>query len=68
MIDHIDRKRQDLGLPPPMYEVPYKPKSAEGNGQGPPHGRPMATSLPGPCREPLVAEDRKSRGNRPESP
>jgi hypothetical protein len=29
MIDHIDRKRADLGLPPPMYEVPYKPKTAE---------------------------------------
>jgi anaerobic carbon-monoxide dehydrogenase catalytic subunit len=23
MIDHIDRKRADLGLPPPMYETPY---------------------------------------------
>ncbi len=29
MIDHIDGKRADLGLPPPMYEVPYAPKSAE---------------------------------------
>ena len=29
MIDHIDRKRRDLGLPPPMYEVPYQPKTAE---------------------------------------
>jgi len=29
MIDHIDRKRADLGLPPPMYEVPYAPKTAE---------------------------------------
>jgi carbon-monoxide dehydrogenase catalytic subunit len=27
MIDHIDRKRADLGLPPPMYEVPYEPKT-----------------------------------------
>jgi carbon-monoxide dehydrogenase catalytic subunit len=27
MIDHIDRKRADLGLPPPMYEVPYPPKT-----------------------------------------
>ncbi|MBN2475053.1 MAG: anaerobic carbon-monoxide dehydrogenase catalytic subunit [Pirellulales bacterium] len=27
MIDHIDRKRADLGLPPPMYEVPYAPKT-----------------------------------------
>jgi carbon-monoxide dehydrogenase catalytic subunit len=30
MIDHIDRKRADLGLPPPMYEVPYAPKTAAG--------------------------------------
>ncbi len=29
MIDHIDRKRADLGLPPPMYEAPYAPKTAE---------------------------------------
>ena len=29
MIDHIDRKRAGLGLPPPMYEVPYAPKAAE---------------------------------------
>ena len=29
MIDHIDRKRADLGLPPPMYEVPYAPKTVE---------------------------------------
>ena len=27
MIDHIDRKRSDLGLPPPMYETPYAPKT-----------------------------------------
>jgi carbon-monoxide dehydrogenase catalytic subunit len=29
MIDHIDRKRAELGLPPPMYEAPYAPKGAE---------------------------------------
>jgi carbon-monoxide dehydrogenase catalytic subunit len=29
MIDHIDRKRAALGLPAPMYEVPYAPKTAE---------------------------------------
>jgi len=29
MIDHIDRKRADLGLPLPMYEVPHEPKDAE---------------------------------------
>jgi carbon-monoxide dehydrogenase catalytic subunit len=28
MIDHIDRKRADLGLPTPMYDVPYAPKAA----------------------------------------
>ncbi len=27
MIDHIDRKRADLGLPLPMYPVPYAPKT-----------------------------------------
>jgi carbon-monoxide dehydrogenase catalytic subunit len=27
MIDHIDRKRADLGLPAPMYPVPYAPKN-----------------------------------------
>jgi len=29
LIDHIDRKRADLGLSPPMYEAPYAPKTAE---------------------------------------
>jgi len=29
MIDHIDRKRADLGLPPPMYDVPYAPKTVQ---------------------------------------
>jgi len=29
MIDHIDRKRSDLGLPLPMYEVPYQPKTIQ---------------------------------------
>ena len=28
MIDHIDRRREALGLPGPMYEVPYPPRSA----------------------------------------
>ncbi|MHC4403518.1 MAG: anaerobic carbon-monoxide dehydrogenase catalytic subunit [Planctomycetota bacterium] len=28
MLDHIDQKRADLGLPPPMYEAPYAPKTA----------------------------------------
>jgi len=29
MIDHIDRKRAEVGLPPPMYPVPYPAKTAE---------------------------------------
>ncbi|MHB1034875.1 MAG: anaerobic carbon-monoxide dehydrogenase catalytic subunit [Pirellulales bacterium] len=29
MIDHIDRKRAELGLPVPMYPVPYAPKTVE---------------------------------------
>ena len=29
MIDIIDQKRADLGLAPPMYDVPYAPKTAE---------------------------------------
>ena len=29
MIDHIDRKRAELGLPVPMYPVPYAPKVLE---------------------------------------
>ena len=33
IIDHIDRKRADLHLPPPMYDGPYAPKvSAETAG------------------------------------
>jgi hypothetical protein len=27
IIDRIDQKRADLGLPPPMYDVPYQPKT-----------------------------------------
>ena len=30
MIDHIDRKRAELHLPGPMYDVPHKPKTLEG--------------------------------------
>ncbi|NQT16536.1 MAG: carbon monoxide dehydrogenase, partial [Planctomycetes bacterium] len=29
MIDHIDRKRTDLGLAALMYEVPYAPKAVQ---------------------------------------
>ena len=32
MIDHIDQKRADLSLPPPMFDVPYKPKTLEAVG------------------------------------
>ena len=32
MIDHIDRKRADLSLPGPMFDVPYKPKTLEAVG------------------------------------
>jgi hypothetical protein len=54
MIDHIDRKRADLGLPPPMYDAPYEPKTV---GSAPSShvaaaGEVMATvgSCPGPDR------------------
>jgi carbon-monoxide dehydrogenase catalytic subunit len=33
MIDHIDRKRADLGLPPLMYEVPYLPRTVPRAGE-----------------------------------
>lgn len=55
MIDHIDRKRADLGLPGPMYDVPYAPKTHEVV----PAARPVAVgeamtvaagSCPGPAR------------------
>ncbi len=29
MIDHIDLKRRELGLPGPMYDVPYAPKTVD---------------------------------------
>jgi len=34
IIDIIDRKRADLGLPPPMYEVPYAPRGLEAVAAG----------------------------------
>ncbi len=34
MIDQIDRRRADLGLPGPMYDVPYEPKTMETIGAG----------------------------------
>jgi hypothetical protein len=54
MIDRIDRKRADLGLPGPMYDVPYKPKTAEAAPRA--HvaaaGEAMAAvgACPGPAR------------------
>ncbi len=42
MIDHIDRKRRDLGLPPPMYDVPYAPKTVE--SEAPPAPQAMAAA------------------------
>jgi len=54
MIDHIDRKRADLGLPPPMYDVPYAPKTAQAAPKvhAPAVGEAMAAvgSCPGPER------------------
>jgi carbon-monoxide dehydrogenase catalytic subunit len=55
MIDHIDRKRADLGLPPPMYEAPYAPKTAEAaptTHTAPAEAAvgPTTGSCPGPAR------------------
>ncbi len=51
MIDHIDRKRAGLGLPPPMYEVPYAPKTvavpAGGLGHPEPDGRGLEPAMSG---------------------
>jgi carbon-monoxide dehydrogenase catalytic subunit len=55
MIDHIDRKRADLGLPPPMYEVPYPPETGRAAPAvyAVPAAEGLATaagSCPGPTR------------------
>jgi carbon-monoxide dehydrogenase catalytic subunit len=54
MIDHIDRKRAELGLPHPMYDVPYKPKTEDiaPTSHVAAAGEVMATvgSCPGPER------------------
>jgi carbon-monoxide dehydrogenase catalytic subunit len=43
MIDHIDRKRKELGLPPPMYDVPYAPRTeVPHEAAGPPDSGPSA--------------------------
>ncbi len=59
MIDHIDRKRRDLGLPPPMHEVPYKPKTVEqAAGAASVSGAAPAGELAaaGACRGPSVQD------------
>ena len=58
MIDHIDRKRADLGLPPPMYEVPYAPKTAESapTTDAGPKREPVGVAT-GSCPGPAPAED-----------
>jgi carbon-monoxide dehydrogenase catalytic subunit len=58
MIDHIDRKRADLGLPGPMYDVPYAPKTEECVGAARPVGPGEAmTSAAGSCPGPTRIED-----------
>ncbi len=42
MIDHLDRKRAELGLPPPMYEVPYAPQTVEKTAAQPAMPEPAA--------------------------
>lgn len=59
MIDHIDRKRADLGLPGPMYDVPYAPKTEAGMGVA---ARPVGpgeavTSSAGSCPGPMKIDD-----------
>jgi hypothetical protein len=48
MIDHIDRKRRDLGLPQLMFEVPYAPQTVETPTAG-------AATVPGEVEEPVPA-------------
>jgi carbon-monoxide dehydrogenase catalytic subunit len=59
MIDHIDRKRRDLGLPPPMYEVPYEPKTVEQAAAAAPAPGPASAGelvAAGACRGPGVQD------------
>ena len=58
MIDHIDRKRADLGLPGPMYEVPYAPKTEDSTPVS--HSAPAgeaATAVQGSCPRPAATPD-----------
>ncbi len=58
MIDHIDRKRADLGLPLPMYEVPYEPKTAEAAPTvQPAPASELAAAAAGSCPGPAIVED-----------
>ena len=59
MIDCIDRRRADLGLPLPMYEVPYEPKTAETVGAGAPSSDAepgFSGPAGGGCRGPAISE------------
>jgi carbon-monoxide dehydrogenase catalytic subunit len=61
ILDLIDEKRAAIGLPPPMYEVPYAPKTAEGTpaAHAAVAGEPLMASVgscPGPTQIP-DAED-----------
>ena len=57
MIDHIDRKRADLGLPPPMYDVPYAPKTADGAPTAHVAAAGEAKATVGSCPGPTRIED-----------
>jgi len=66
MIDHIDRKRKDLGLGPTMYPVPYEGKqdvgarSSMSSGSREPvlagAGRPQPVCPAGPGSAPTIVE------------
>jgi carbon-monoxide dehydrogenase catalytic subunit len=57
MIDHIDRKRADLGLPHPMYEVPYQPKTEGATPTAHAAARGEAMVAVGSCPGPERIED-----------
>jgi carbon-monoxide dehydrogenase catalytic subunit len=57
MIDHIDRKRADLGLPPPMYDVPYTPKTVEATPSAHVAAAGEAVAAVGSCPGPARIED-----------
>jgi carbon-monoxide dehydrogenase catalytic subunit len=57
MLDHIDRKRAELGLPPPMYEVPYQPKTLEAAPSARPAAVGQAVAATGACPGSVKIED-----------